>query len=98
MAVVYKDLHGTIVIEIGSSYAVTIEGRRDTWSRFKRDILELPVVLIPIEDLALSKACTQALPFNFRIDMPVGHKEIGPAIVINVDKQCAPPQKLRIRT
>src|SRR5437660_8653724 len=66
----------------------------DAWSRLERDVLELPVVLVPIQHFALPKACAQALALNFGIDVAIGHKEIRPTVIIYIDKQRAPAQKL----
>ncbi len=98
MAIVHKNFYRSIIVKVRSGHAVAVEGRGDAWTSIKGDIFELPVALVPVKYFALPEGGVEAVRIYLGIDVAIGHEQVRPAVVINVDKQCAPTQKLCVNT
>src|SRR5580704_7306954 len=96
MAVIHQELHHTVIVEIGGGYTVAVERLGDTRTGIERDILELAIVPIPVEQFALSEGAAQGASVQFRVDVAICHEEVGPSVVINIHKERAPAQELRV--
>src|SRR5690349_4208646 len=77
---------------------MTIERRTNAWTSIDGYIFELPVVLVPVENFAFPESAAEAVGIYLWIDVTVGYEQVRPAVVVNVDKECAPTQKLGICT
>src|SRR5258708_2194694 len=77
---------------------MTIEGHSNARTSVEGDIFELPVVLIPVKYFALPESVVEAVRIYLRIDVTVGHEQVRPAVVVDVDKERAPTQKLGVGT
>src|SRR5437899_82556 len=73
---------------------MTVKRSRDAFACIHGYISEFSVVLVPVKHFTLPEGAAQPLAVYLGIDMPVGHKQIRPSVVINVDKKCAPAQEL----
>src|SRR5207237_9258101 len=71
-------------------------GGGDSWTRPLGNIFETPVAQIAIEQLALriSRLCLQL--FDFGIDVAIAKQDIGPSVVVHIEKSAAPAQVLRV--
>src|SRR3981081_1340568 len=77
---------------------MTIEGDSNAWTSVAGDIFELPVVLVPVKYFALPECAVEAVRIYLRINVTVGHEQVRPAVVVDVDKECAPTEKLGVGT
>src|SRR6266567_2997201 len=98
MAIVHQNLYAAIIVEIRGSHTVAIERGGDARASIEGDVFELLVVLVPVKYFAFAESTVEAVRINFGIDVPIGHEQIRPAVVVDVDEERTPTQKLRIYT
>src|SRR5260370_40934933 len=96
MTVVHQDLDGCVIVEIGGGYAVAVEWSCNARTGIERDVAKSAVVLVPIEEFRFSECIVETLAVDFGIDVTVGHEEVGPAVVIDVEEERAQSQELGI--
>src|SRR6202158_4920970 len=94
VAIVHQNFYRAIIVEVRGGHAVAIEGRSDARASIQGDIFELPVALVPVQHLALPEGGVQAVGIHLGIDVAISHEQVRPAVVVNVDKKCAPTEKL----
>src|SRR6266581_7951425 len=98
MTVVHQNLHSAIIVEIRGGHAVAIERGNDAWTSIEGDVFEFPVVLVPVKHFAFTEGTVEAVRIHLGIHVPIGHEQIRPAVVVDVDKEGAPTQKLGVNT
>ena len=74
MTVVHQKLHHTVIVEIGGGYTVAVERLGDTRTSIERDILELAIVPIPVEQFALPEGAAHGVSVQFRVDVAICHE------------------------
>src|SRR5215831_9556403 len=90
MTVVHQNLDSTVIVEICRRGAVAVENGRDARTCLKRDVFKRPVVFVPVKRFAFPERNVQPSAIYFGVDMAVSHKQVRPAIVVNIDEQSPP--------
>src|SRR6267143_947399 len=90
MAIVHQNLYPSIIIEIRGRHTVAIERRSDARASVEGDVFELPVVLVPVKHFALPESAVEAVRIDLGIDVAIGHEQVRPSIVVNINKERSP--------
>src|SRR5258708_440214 len=85
-----------VIPSISNRQSARRRRRGDARSRRRRNIAESSIAVVVIKNAGLLIAATQMLAVHFGINMAVHQDEIGPAIVVKVEKHGSPAQILRI--
>src|SRR5215472_19090533 len=95
MAVVHQNLNSTVIIEVRGRYTMAVEECGDPLTCLKRDILELPVLSVPVKRFAFPEGRVQPPAIYLGVNMAISHKQVRPAIVVYIEKKRSPTQDLR---
>ena len=90
MTVVHNYFFGSIIVEICTSYTVTIKVRADAGASIVGEVEEPSVALVPAEELRFAKCIVETFAVELGIDMAVRHEDVGPAVVVDVEEERAP--------
>src|SRR5579872_1029912 len=85
-----------VVIEVAEGAASRGAGRGNSGASIQRDIFEMPVALIAIQQLSLGVAGFGAQLFDLGINMAIANQDVRPAVIIEVEKTTAPSKILRV--
>src|SRR5262249_19278880 len=69
---------------------------RNCGARGSGNVRERSVPIVVIENLRLKKTAAKTLAIDFGINMAVDEQQVGPAIVVHVEKHRAPAEILRV--
>ena len=61
-----------------------------SWERSRN----FPLRSIPVEKFWFAECVAETFAVEFGIDVAVGHEDIGPAVVVDVEEERAPSQEL----
>jgi hypothetical protein len=85
-----------IIVVVAEGAAARGRGLGNAGAGFLRNIGETAVVHIVVEQLALRVARFGAQLLHLRIDMAVADEDVGPAIIVEIEKTNASAEKLRV--
>src|SRR5256885_7519819 len=85
-----------VVVEITEGTAARGSRSRNSSAGVERDVFEVAVAQIAIEKFALRVAGFGGELFDFRIDMAVADEDVGPTVVVKIEKAAAPAEILRV--
>ena len=85
-----------VIVEIAESTAPRRHRRGDTRPGVEGNVVKAPVAQILVEQLALRVACFRFELLDFGIYMAVANQDVGPAVVVEVEKATAPAKILRV--
>src|SRR4029077_16374329 len=80
----------TVVVEITKGAAARRSCGRDAGAGIERNVLEVAVAKIAIEEFALWIAGFGGELFDFGIDVTVADENVGPTVVVKIEKAAAP--------
>ena len=92
--VVDDDLSSAVVIEIAQSNSASAARLGDGCACCRGNIEEAAIAHIAIENAWLEKGYSPACFIDLGVDMTIGNKQIGPAIVVEIGEAAAPPDPL----
>src|SRR5262249_54404596 len=93
---IHDEIKVTIVVKITESAAAGCGRGGNSRSRQKRNVFEVIVAQIAVEQFALRITCFGGELFDLRIDVAVAEKNVWPAVVIKIKKAAAPTQILGV--
>ena len=89
--------HPPVVPEIAHCQATPRVHRRDSRSSFRGNIIKRPISVVVIQNAWLWIRAPQVLLVHFRVDVPIHNQQIGPAIVVEIQKASPPSQILSVQ-
>src|SRR6266849_6624216 len=89
--------HAAIVPQIADRQSARRTHRRNPRPRIGGNIGEFPVAVVVIQNLRLFEIAAEVLAVHFGVDVTVGQEQIGPAVVVNIEKHDAPAKILRVQ-
>src|SRR5882762_8680903 len=84
------DVDVSVVVEIAEGGASAAAGLSDGGPACRADVDETPLAEILVQDLSLFEGDVEPAGVDFREDVAVGHEDVGPAIVIEVEETYSP--------
>src|SRR5438552_4127718 len=93
---VHHNVDVAVVIEVPKSTPARGRGCGDARTSLQRNVLETPVAQIAIEQFALRISRLRLQLLDFGINVAIAKQNVGPTIVIHVEKSAAPAQVLRV--
>src|SRR2546425_7120298 len=91
------DVEVAVIVEIAEGAAARGDGNGDAGAGLGGDVGETAVAEIFVEQLLLRVAGFGLELLDFGIDVAVANENVGPAIVVHVEKAAAPAEILRVR-
>src|SRR5229473_3114309 len=88
------DIEVAVIVEVAEGAAARGDRRGDARPGVVGNIIEAPVAQILVKQLALRVAGFGLELLDFRIDVAVANENVGPAVVVHVEKPAAPAEIL----
>src|SRR5256885_8104868 len=85
-----------VIVEIAEGTTARGGGSRNSSAGVERDVFEVAVAQIAIEKLSLRIASFGGELFDFGIDVAVADEDVGPTVVVKIEKAAAPAEILRV--
>ena len=85
----------TVVVEVSECETAARVWLQNTSSGRHRDIFKFPAAEIAIKHAALLVGVAGNQGFDFRVDVSVHHKDIGPSVAVIVEKSDSLPHVVR---
>src|SRR5215831_20054165 len=89
-----EDLGSAVAIEIAGCQPAGGTGRVETGAGFGGNVCEVPVAQVVVEQRLLPVAFADGRTIDFGIDVPVGQHQIGPTVLVDIQKSGAPAEQL----
>src|ERR1043166_1528524 len=93
---VHHHVQVSVVVEIAHCTAAgrnSLENARPPGHRYSGGS---PIAQVVVQDLALAISVLDRSLGHLRIDVPVGHQNVNPAVIIEIQEHHAPPQEPRV--
>src|SRR6266849_10913793 len=90
------DIEVAVVVEVAEGAPARGDRRGDARPGVVGNIIEAPVAQILVKQLALRVAGFGLELLDFRIDVAVANENVGPAVVVHVEKPAAPAEILGV--
>ena len=87
-----------VVVEVAEGAAAACGRIGDSRTNLERNIREVAVAEVAIEQLALTVSGFGFQLLDFGIDVAVADQNVGPAVVVVIEEAAAPAQKLGVRS
>src|SRR6266851_1471246 len=88
--------HAAIIPQIADRQTARRTCCRDRGTRGRGNIREGSVAIVVIENPGLLEVAAEMLAIHFGVDVAVGEEQIGPAVVVEIEKRNAPAEVLRV--
>ncbi len=92
------DIHVAVVIEIPKGTPARRDRLEDRSAEFFRDVPEMSVPQIVIDNLWLAVADVKREPLDFGIDVAVGGENVQPTVVIEIEEAATPAEVARVHS
>src|SRR5216683_2966269 len=88
--------HAAIIPQVADRQTARRTYGRDPGPRRRGNIREGSVAIVVIQNPGLLEIAAEMLAIHFRVDVAVGEEQIGPAVVVEIEKRDAPAEVLRV--
>src|SRR5258706_3472339 len=84
------DVDVSVVVEIAEGGASAAVGLSDGGPACGADVDEAPLAEILVQDFPLFEGDVEPAGVDFREDMSIGHEDVGPAVVVEIEETYSP--------
>src|SRR5260370_26452473 len=88
--------HAAIIPQVADRQTARRTYGRDRGPRGRGNIRERSVAIVVIQNPGLLEIAAEMLAIHFRVDVAVRQEQIGPAVVVEIEKRDAPAKVLRV--
>src|SRR5260370_34634848 len=88
--------HAAIIPQVADRQTARRTYGRDCETHGPANIREGSVAIVVIENPGLLEVAAEMLAIHFGVDVAVGEEQIGPAVVVEIEKRNAPAEVLRV--
>src|SRR6266566_865695 len=88
--------HAAIIPQVADRQTARRTYGRDCGTRGRGNIGEGSVAIVVIQNPGLLEIAAEMLAIDFRVDVAVRQEQIGPAVVVEIEKRDAPAKVLRV--
>src|SRR5713101_6624661 len=88
--------HAAIIPQVADRQTARRTYGRDPGPRRRGNIREGSVAIVVIQNPGLLEIAAEMLAIHFRVDVAVRQEQIGPAVVVEIEKRDAPAKVLRV--
>jgi len=85
-----------VIVEIAEGAAARGGGSRNSGAGVERDVFEVAVAQIAIEKFALRVTGFRGELLDLGIDVAIADEDVGPTVVVKIEKAAAPAKILRV--
>ena len=89
-------IHVAVIVKITEGAAARSGRGHDGGTRLLRDVIETAVAQILVQQFLLRVAGFGLELFDFGIHVAVANQNVGPAVIVGVEKSAAPAEELRV--
>src|SRR5882757_2025959 len=86
------DVDVSVVVKIAEGGASAAVGLSDSGPARRADVDETPLAKISVQDLSLLEGDVEPAGVDFRENMSVGHEDVGPAVVVEIEETYSPSE------